>query len=175
MKPLNIKERRQAFWKFTLLFFLAVIPVCTAVYLYGRVDKAENNFLRSAYETKKDEGHLTAEYTEAREALIREASKISDYFGTDENISSFSTTYVRTVKLQADDLNKAKEDFKKEVDKLGLALEPDVQALLEITRSYELTLKSFGSIYGLGSEEIKEMSRELKDAKDDLREIVGDS
>ncbi|NEN23562.1 hypothetical protein G3O08_08615 [Cryomorpha ignava] len=52
MRPLNSKERQKAFWKFTLLFFLAVVPVCTAIYLYGRIDKAENAFLRSEYEKR---------------------------------------------------------------------------------------------------------------------------
>jgi len=52
MKPLNRKQRQKAFWKFTLLFCLAVVPVCIAIYLYGRIDKAENAFLRSEYEKR---------------------------------------------------------------------------------------------------------------------------
>ncbi len=60
MKPLNTAERRKAFWKFTLLFFLAVAPICIAIYLFGRVDNVENDFLRKSYvkEGKIQEGKL---------------------------------------------------------------------------------------------------------------------
>ena len=54
MRPLNGKERRRQFLFFMLLFALAIAPFVVLVHLYGRVDHAENRFLREQYAAKRD-------------------------------------------------------------------------------------------------------------------------
>lgn len=49
MRPLNSKERRVKFLLFVLLFVLSTLPLLVLVYQYGRLDVAENRFLREQY------------------------------------------------------------------------------------------------------------------------------
>ena len=52
MRPLNTRERRIQFFRFLALFLLAVLPIVLLVWLHGRVDHVENDFLRKQYSTK---------------------------------------------------------------------------------------------------------------------------
>lgn len=52
MRPLNTRERRIQFFRFLALFLLAVLPIVVLVWLHGRVDHVENDFLRKQYSTK---------------------------------------------------------------------------------------------------------------------------
>jgi len=49
MRPLNSKERRVKFLLFVLLFVLSTLPLLVLVYQYGKLDVAENRFLREQY------------------------------------------------------------------------------------------------------------------------------
>lgn len=55
MRPLNTRERRIQFTRFLLLFLLAVLPIVTLVWLHGRVDHVENDFLREHYQAQLEE------------------------------------------------------------------------------------------------------------------------
>lgn len=52
MRPLNTRERRIQFTRFLLLFLLAALPMVALVWLFGRVDHVENDFLRKQYGAK---------------------------------------------------------------------------------------------------------------------------
>lgn len=52
MRPLNTRDRRIQFFRFLTLFLLAVLPIVLLVWLHGRVDHVENDFLRKQYSTK---------------------------------------------------------------------------------------------------------------------------
>lgn len=170
MKPLNTAERRKAFWKFTLLFILAVMPVCIAIYLYGRVDNVENNFLRTNYvkEGKKQDGKLDRNtyYTDIKFAI----ANLNTYLI--ENEPNFINYQLYGNIMTSIDKIQAKQDrFYVDVVKTnGTALD---SLTWDIVRLEIDNLKRLQNIYEKTSAKMNDQFEKLEIAKEDLKECQG--
>ncbi len=169
MKPLNKKERRKAFWKFTLLFFLAVVPICTAIYLYGRVDKAENAFLRKEFEARAHNAEIdgsTIDRGRLYTSLKASVAELKNYLiSNDPNFVNNQLYGEISTKITPIDDNIQK--FNKEIRSKGLASQAD-SVLYDLIILQIDNLIRLNSIYEDTSKKIREIEEELDDTEKDL-------
>lgn len=167
MKPLNKKDRQKAFWKFTLLFILAVVPVCVAIYLYGKIDKAENNFLRSQYIR---EGQIQANkldrdkyYEDIKFSIIG----LNTYLK--ENEPSFVNRKLwGTIETSINKIQTKQDKFYNDVVKSkGTSLDSLTWEMVQLDIDNLMRLKE---IYRSTSEKMNDLDDELETTKEDLDE-----
>ena len=69
MKPKNLKERRNRFLKFILLFLLTVSTIVALVFFNFRIPKKENNLLKTQAKAIKKEMAFQNEFTKKMKSL----------------------------------------------------------------------------------------------------------
>lgn len=168
MKPLNRKERQKAFWKFTLLFFLAVVPICIAVYLYGRIDKAENAFLRSEYEKRVIFKASDININKYYEDFHRKIDDVNNVLIQTEP-KALNSQYYGDINVAIKGIEDELQKFQKDViaTKRGTAV--DSLSAVMISKQID-NLRILNRIYTKTGDKIISQETELKDTKDRLTE-----
>ncbi len=143
MEPINARERRIQFFKFVLLFLLAVVPITTVVYLYAQVDRVENDYLRKQYRAQKASGS----FSENRGRLVKDLANAST------NLSSLVTDPRMAMldKTMYGDVNSALIALGKAEEKLSADLKeaPDsiLSELTYLALTYQNSTKTYNEIY----------------------------
>ncbi len=154
MRPLNSKERRVKFLLFVLLFVLSTLPLLVLVYQYGKLDVAENDFLREEYEKcqltqsvkQKDQAKMDKvklQVKEVRELLANKSSDMNalrsnNYAEIASKIKEIKINEVplydetdESLKLMVEDLS-ASLDLMNEVYRSGLEISKDLDLQKEL-------------------------------------------
>ncbi len=71
MKPKNVKERRNSFFKFLLLFLVTVGTIVTAVYFNFKVPSKENELLKDQAKVIEKEIDFQSDFSEQMESIKR--------------------------------------------------------------------------------------------------------
>ena len=170
MRPLNRKERQKAFWKFTLLFFLAVVPVCIAVYLFGRVDKAENAFLRSEYEKRVIFKATDININKYYEDFYRKIDGVNSVLQQTEP-KALSSQYYGDINVVIKGIEEELQKFQKDIisTKRGTAID---SLSADIMDKQIHNLKILTKIYSKAGDRIISQETELKDTKERLTDCL---
>ena len=168
MKPLNSKVRQKAFWKFTLLFFLAVVPICVAIYLFGRIDRAENAFLRSEYEKRVTVKATDVNVNKYYEEFHQKIDDVNSLLIKSEPRALNSQLY-GDIEVAIKEIETRLQKFQKDVisTNRGSAVDSLSANMLNVQID---NLKILNRIYKKSSEKITSQETELTDTKEKLTE-----
>jgi len=165
MKPLNKKERTKAFWRFTALFIVSILPICLTFYLFGKVSHVENTFLREQYSLLKE--NLSEEQGEERMYNnIIDASRDLSTRMNDISGSALTTNSSPRIESSISNFETSLSGLNNTVIN-GLSSQTEA-SLLEVSRNMVNSLRRLNDGYYSRTWE------ELKDAKDDLEECEED-
>lgn len=176
MRPLNTRERRIQFFRFLALFLLAVLPVVLLVWLHGRVDHVENNFLRQKYARQRAEGEATADHALLVQNLVTSADELRSYV---------QKKSAALEKLKGDEKGELEDRLDKMSDmhdamnkKLRTQTAAD-SALLAISSQYHTVATKLTNVYVKACEDqvrmnelLTEAQKELKDKQEELDKAI---
>lgn len=173
MRPNNTKDRRRAKLKFLGFFILSILPICVAIYLYGRVDPVENKFLRSEYEDIQRESEKTQEYLKAKQELLDKSLNVRNYLTQNaEEIKNYSSSgYTTSLGELTDDLETARSKFNFELRKHDLSADT---CLINMAVDYQRALKRFTDIYDVGVKNLEKLSKDLESTKSEKDKLQRD-
>jgi glutamine phosphoribosylpyrophosphate amidotransferase len=162
MRPLNTRERRIQFTRFLLLFLLAVLPIVLLVWLHGRVDHVENDFLREHYVSNQ----LTAENDSQREKLFKDVrNKAADLNDLIANNADPMKTFEKNTNMSSNisgRLQKLKDaigDFKLV---LSATKEDSVYlAIVDLSNNLQMAASNLNDVYGTGHALVMDKTNQL--------------
>jgi len=143
MRPLNSKERRVKFLLFVLLFVLSTLPLLVLVYQYGKLDVAENDFLRKRYkELQKDQHSVEVDQTKV-DNVQRQVSEFQKFL-SDRNADmlELKRDYSNTIETSIGGFNLS------EVPRLDHA----DTALIKMVEDLRGSLRLMNSVFASGVE-----------------------
>jgi chromosome segregation ATPase len=166
MRPLNTRERRIQFFRFLALFLLAVLPVVVLVWLHGRVDHVENDFLRKQYARQRAEGEATAEHTLLVQNLVSSADELRSYV---------QKKSAALEKLKGDEKGELEDrldkliDMREVMDKKLRTQTASDSALLALSYQYHTVATKLTDVYVKACEDQQRMNDMLTEAQKDLK------
>lgn len=165
MRPLNTRERRAQFLRFSLLFLLAVLPIVLLTWLFGRVDHVENDFLRSKYENQREQGKMSAKYTAYLAALSNSANELKGYV-TKSNamMSELQFTDIATLREHVGQLEKDHDNF------TLVANQSNVQdsTMLLISSHFRSVATNLVDVYAKALDQKRDLDKDLKTAEEEF-------
>ena len=174
MRPLNTRERRIQFFRFLALFLLAVLPIVLLVWLHGRVDHVENDFLRKQYSAKLVETEDREKFEKVLNAVVDRAKALDAVIlGREGDLLTMSgKKQDGEIRSKNKELLEAVDAFQeyakgqganKAVVDVGKVLWQSTTSLVEVYKSgFDLNTKS--------AEELQRCKDEKKEAEEDLKE-----
>lgn len=139
MRPLNSKERRVKFLLFVLLFVLSTLPLLLLVYQYGKLDVAENRYLRERYDECRSDQRSKDEDRRKVVELAARVRKVRDYL-KDKNPSmmDFDQDYSGTIESDIREVKSDEVPYRDYADSTLLKLIEDMSgSLILMNRVYE--------------------------------------
>ncbi len=166
MRPLNTRERRVQFFRFLLLFLLAVLPVVLLVWLHGRVDDVENAFLRKQYERQQAEGEASADHALLVQNLVTSADELRSYV----NKKSAALEKLNgEEKGELDDRLDKLFDMREAMNKRLRTITTSDSALLAMSDQYHTVASKLTEVYAKACEDRVRMNETLTEAQKDLK------
>jgi len=150
MGPTNAQDRRRQFFRFLLLFLLAVAPITTVVYLYGRVDHVENEYLRSKYVVTKAVGEQGDELRKLVSALLTQVNDVSE-LATKPEMLELNAQLGANMKKKLSDL---KDRIIALQNNPAAAQDSALKALSMTANTYHVTIQSYNDLYTSASEKL---------------------
>lgn len=157
MEPINARERRIQFFKFVLLFLLAVVPITAVVYLYAQVDRVENDYLRKQYRAQKASGSFSENRGRLVNGLV-DASKNLGSLVTDPRMMALDRTMSANVNTALGELEGAEEKLSAD---LRQAPDSILSELTDLALTYQTSVSTYNEIY-------TDASKRLKSSRDSL-------
>lgn len=169
MKPLNAKERKKAFWTYLGFFVLALIPICAAIYLHGRVSRVENEFLRTNYTENTQRQSLDESERAVFRAITWNSESLKEYLNK-EKATSISKDKSGEIDNLIADINTSLSPLG---TKLGLnpGLQPDSSyraTTLYLTESLKLLNNEY---YRKAWNEINALEKEIEEKDDEIKAL----
>ena len=161
MKPKNVKERRNSFLKFLLLFIVTVGTIVTAVYFNFKVPTKENDLLKQEAVSIKKEREFQNDFSNEMLGV----KKLFDSL----NVPSTNKNYVNTlISSKLADLQKKipikdstyRYDMYVNIVKLNLDLLNAKERLYEL-RDAESTIKEYKETLESCKDDYKQIQREI--------------
>lgn len=161
MKPKNVKERRNSFLKFLLLFVVTVGTIVTAVYFNFKVPTKENNLLKEQAKSIKNEIEFQNNFSDE----MLEVKKLFDSLDVPSSNKKFVNSLIssKLVDLQAKIPTKDstyRYDMYINVVRLNLDLLNSKERLYEL-RDAESTIKEYSETLEKCKEDYKQIQREI--------------
>ncbi len=174
MRPLNTRERRIQFLRFLALFLLAVLPIVVLVWLQGRVDHVENDFLRSKYAKNKAQGEVSAAYEGKLSAMEKQARDLRTFVVQKSGaMEKFKCEEQGELDDKVGSLVSARDEFRLQASTANL----NDSIVLLIADHYQAVSSKFISVYEKACADretaeglMKELQDKLKKAEEDLRD-----
>lgn len=153
MRPLNVKQRRSQFLLFIVLFVLATLPLLLVVYLHGRLDDAENRFLRDQYQANKESQRSKEANREMLDAEKKKVSDLSQYLlNKSPDMLSFKPNLSSTINV-----------YRKKIDTDNLPTRDGIDsAMVDVVKELMNSIELLNEVYGKGCVN-KEAYDELKE------------
>lgn len=163
MRPLNTRERRIQFFRFLALFLLAVLPIVLLVWLHGRVDHTENEFLKEHYMATSTTLESAANRKALFEAMKLESMTLRDLIASKKSdMESFSknSNMSSNIGNQLDKLGKAIENLSR-----PLTSSPSDSLYLgtvDLAMSLHSSCENLNVVYGIGHANVLEAANALE-------------
>lgn len=168
MRPLNTRERRIQFTRFLLLFLLAVLPIVLLVWLHGRVDQVENDFLRKQYSAKLEQEMDKEKFDKALGDVTGRANDLIKQINekNGELLAMSGRRCDGEIKNVNNDLVKALEGFQ-----TYTAADEANKAVYDLANNLNQCAIALQDVYKEGYTQIGKRDDELKRAKEDLTDM----
>lgn len=172
MKPINARRRTGQFFRFLLLFLLAVAPITAFMYLYGRVDHVENEYLRSAYQSRREIGSVDQDRQVLLNGVIQYATELNDLLTAKSN--DMATLKEGTNKSGEIDGTLTKLDNALINLRRGLgntAADSLHFPFADLATAYHGSAKRFNDVYLKSFEQSQSLQAKLNEANESLRKF----
>lgn len=161
MKPKNVKERRNSFLKFLLLFVVTVGTIITAVYFNFKVPVKENSLLKEQAKYIKNEIAFQNKFSNE----MLEVNKLFDSLDVPSSNKKFVNSLIsnKLVELQAKIPSKdstKRYDMYINVVRLNLDLLNSKERLYEL-RDAESTIEEYDTALEKCKDDYKQIQREI--------------
>jgi hypothetical protein len=165
MKPVNSGQRRKAFLSYVLLFFITMIPFCLSIYLYGKVDEAENVFLREKYRQSQQLNEV--KYSEERvySALNSDIIAVQNQITQSQGVSTTSPES-GNIEPKINQLNRTLRELQNELR--DVETNPTEALMLEMIKAQSESLEKLNGIYSETFIKLRDERDEVKAMKERL-------
>lgn len=162
MRPLNTRERRIQFTRFVLLFALAVLPIVVLVWMIGRVDHMENDYLRAHYVANEVDAESNAKRKELYAAVQLHAQTLNDMIANKtEDMKTFGkgTNMSANINNQLKKLDTAIDNLRRSLS--GSAEDSLYLGIMDLSQSLHDASFNLNGVYGAAFESITTTSAGL--------------
>lgn len=166
MKPVNSSERRKAFLSYVLLFVIAVVPIGLSIYLYGKVDAAENEFLREKY--RQSQQLKEVKYSEDRvySALNADVIAVQNQITQSQGVATTSPES-GNIEPKINQLNRTLRELQNELR--DVETNSTEALMLEMIKAQTQSLERLNGIYRETFIKLRDEREEVKAMKERLR------
>lgn len=170
MKPINARRRTGQFLRFVLLFLLAVAPITAFMYLYGRVDHVENEYLRIEYQKKRDIGNVDKDRQKLLDGVLQYSRELNDLLASKS--SDMATFKEGTNKSGEIDATTAK--FENALTNLNRGLGTSATdsthfPFVDVATAFVGSAKRFNDVYRKSFDQSEQLNRKVAELNEDLR------
>ena len=146
---------------FLFMFILAIVPICISIYLFGRVDHAENDFLREKY--RQSQQLQEVKYSEARvySSLNDEVIAVQNQITQSQDVAT-ARPESGNIESRINALNRSLRELQGELS--GVKLNSTEALMLEMIRSQAESLEKMNSIY-------RDTYARLRDERDEVAKL----
>lgn len=151
---------------YVLLFVIAVIPICLSIYLYGKVDDAENDFLREKY--RQSQQLKEVKYSEDRvySALNADIIAVQNQITQSQGVATTSPEN-GNIEPKLSQLNRTLRELDNELK--DMETNKTEALLLEMIRAQTQSLEKLNAMYRETFIKLKDEREEVKNMKERLQ------
>lgn len=165
MKPVNSAQRRKAFLSYLLVFVITLLPICLSIYLYGRVDHAENDFLREKY--RRSQQIQEVKYSESRiyNSLNQDIISVENQI-TQSQAIAVTSPESGNIEPKISALKRSLREVDSELS--GEKLNATEAQMLEMIRTQAECLEKMNGIYRSTFQKLRDEREEVEKLQDRL-------
>ncbi len=168
MRPLNTRERRIQFFRFLALFLLAVLPVVVLTWLFGRVDNAENDFLRAKYTRNMEHSNATNLYLSKLGAMRDQAHRLRDFVTSKSSaMEKLTCSEMGELTSELGDLEVSVQNFKDMVEES----DKKDSSLWVIARDFHFATQRLATVYDKACAKQQALNEQLAENEKELEKV----